>query len=238
MRAYQWFFLLALSVISGCAIAPEYNESAQSGAIESEGQPFVIFTDLDENGSWYAQLPDGTEYRDQADYRSDIPEITATAISQGYEVKLYFGESLSEQIDMSLEMSEITSALSETEDGISSVPQALSVGFGYNLTFASGYTYISGCVKSNGYRIAIHLNRYSSQIFDLHLATYSKNGYRCFGAYESVYKYINWCTCSPVSYDQVKNAIYQVAIAAGIASGVALVIAEISAPIAIGALAL
>lgn len=115
---------------------------------------------------------------------------------------------------------------------------ALYLGFGFNLTRSIGLTYVSGCIKTQAWRIAIHLNRYSGQIFDLHLATYVKDGYRCFGAYESVRKVVNWCTCSPVSYDQIKDAIYQAAIAAGIWAGLATIIAETAAPVAIGALAL
>lgn len=237
--------LVVFLLVGGCDLGMEsvdYSKYGDSTSEDRSSKVYVVTVDQTETVAFQAVLPNGRIINDLAVYKAEISSLIEEAALDGYQVRIDFGETVSEQLQQNLGgVDTLSSSVDElrTSDGEVGVSaSALSIGFGFNLTFVMGPKYVSGCVQSNAQRIAVHLNRYSDQVFDLHLATYVKNGYRCFGAYESVCKVVNWCTCSPVSYDQIKNAIYQAAIAAGIWAGLATVIAEASAPIAIGALAL
>jgi hypothetical protein len=215
--------------------------SFEEEVVTSESEMvFTITVDSNENGDFMAFLPDGTQYYDAVTYREEIPDIVTHQLGLGKDVKIEFGSYLASKMDEELDFEMETPFVDgeTTEDGLGLQRSGLYLGSGYHFTIATGRRYVAGCVRSNAYRVALHLNRYSSQVFDLHLATYNRNGYRCFGAYESVRRVVNWCTCSPVSYSQVKDIIYGALLAVGISASIAAIIATYATPVAIGALAL
>lgn len=224
--------MITALIFGACETTPPIdpdNESAVQQLV------YTINIDQDKSGQFVATLPDGTVFIDQATYEQAMPAIATKVMQDGYRIEIAFGENIASELDNTFGLAQHGQSIQDTE-GI--VRSELNVGWGYNVTIGAGYKYVSGCVKSNAYRVAVRLNHYSNQVFDLHLATYTKNGYPCFGAYESVYAYINWCTCSPVSYNQVKDAIYKAAIAAGISTTIAAAIATAATPVAFSALAL
>lgn len=233
------YLIVLLFAVNACSPDETTRDDNATNPNLTTDSTYDINIDLDAEDRFTATLPDNTTFTDQTAYEQNIPIVISRALQEGHRINIIFGKNITHNLDavLSKENSDIP-AQQQDRVNINTQSFGLYVGWGYNLTSGSGYHYVSGCIKTNAYRVAIRLNRYSTQVFDIHLATYTKNGFRCFGAYESVHKYINWCTCSPVSYSQVKDIIRKAAIAAGISATIATVIATAATPIVFATLAL
>ncbi len=215
--------ILPVLCVAACLV---FSGCIEDGQPSGQGQTYLVVVAQTDSGEFSAKLPDGRVFSNILVCNKDMHSTTAQAAEDGYKVEFQFDDNISQQ---SVDAQDSTYLSGQFAN------YYLSTG-----PLAYG-AYVSGCVSRNtDLKYSIRLNRISpsAQVFDLHLAKYRVAGKSCFGAYESVYKGINWCTCLPVSYDQVKDVIYKVAVAAGISATTAALVATVATPVAIGALAL
>ncbi len=202
---------------------------------ESEVQTknYLINVDMTNSGDFSAVLPDGTFYNDMESFNENMEPTYEQLADEGTDIQFEFGDNIQEQLDIDL-VNFIPSHTDDSsdcnsKDGLQTIVSPLYIGGGYNLTTSFGWKYIAGCIKRNVYRLAIHLNKYSYQVFDLHAAFYRESGKVCFGLYESVSGWKS-CNCNP-TYSQIKGWVVEVAIVAGVSVGVATIIANIVTPL-------
>jgi hypothetical protein len=195
---------------------------------------YLVNVDMTNNGGFSAVLPEGTSYNDLESFNDDMQPIYEQLIDEGTDIQFEFGENIRKQLDVDLANFVPSHADDSSDcnddDGIQTTESPLSIGWGYNLTSGFGYKYVSGCIKKNVYRLAVRLNKDSSQAFDMHAAFYKNtNGKTCFGLYESVRGWTR-CTCAP-TYSEIKGWVVEVAVAAGITAGIATIVANIVTPL-------
>lgn len=134
-----------------------------------------------------------------------------------------------------------------TTDGQIKAPLYQKIPFmDYGVSF-NAYTnkYVNApCFKASGPAVNLRLTKASKgdglPYVDLHIVVYKMSGKPCVGIYDSgKWSKPPFCTkfCGP-SYSSIKNAIYSAAIAAGVGTTLASLMAAAGAPLAVGALAL
>ncbi len=168
-------------------------------------------------------LPNGTITHSYDEYEQAVYRIHAADPSATFAIDL--GSGFSKMIGADL------GEVFEVDTAVPPPPWYKTVS-GYTLSGGSGYGYVSGCIKRTGNYYALRLRSSTSLLFDVHFAAYTSGGRLCVGIYESVYGYINWCSCTP-TYSDISDAIYAVAIAAGLSSAVAYVISSVGTPLVV-----
>lgn len=183
----------------------------------------------------YAKMPDGAIKRDYASYEQAASHLVAEANEAAAPVSVRF---LDDQ---------------DGQDGGTGTPLMLEPGqprsagpvylpFGYAFTSGPLRTNVTvgGCVNGpTGLEYGLRLNRGTTALFDLQLATYARTGKRCFGAVENQHKTVNWCLCGSLpTPEQVRGTIYAASIGFGVSSGMAWLVAEVGTPLVLGALEL
>ena len=216
--------LQMLGVVAVVGLIPRGSggDSTPDSSPEGLSSDMLIIVDVYEDNVIHAIFPDGTETSGQDAYEAKIRELDQQGIIDT-EVELEFGARLSQMLDTDLGNN--TTAV--TKDAV----------FQFNeYTLSTGYNWgsVAGCIRRDTHYVAVRLNygRRStfSQIFDLHIASWTDGGWRCFGFYESVHKKIDWCNCNTPGLDQIRDAIYNAATNSGVGDSMSLVIAVAAAP--------
>jgi len=231
--------LVALFLSSGCMSGPPPEETWYDPPTT---YTYSIVVDTDEHGNFYTEFSDGTYFTDYASYESYVPQfVLDEAYYYGYEPPVQLGEYISGLAEEGYSYPNTESGTDQTTadigDGISRSVHELVLRIGnYIVTtgpLANG-AHVAGCIgQVTDYKYNIRLNRKnpSAKLFDLHLATYTKGGQWCFGAYESQRNLIDYCTCAYIDKDGLRDIIITVAVGAAVLDIAAAIIADIAAPI-------
>jgi len=189
---------------------------------ETSSQSYAISVDVDpETMEPTIILPDGTITNSFEEY--------ATAVSAIYNndpeanIEFAFGDNLGAIMDF-----EIGPETEERWGPYNILSYVLTGGMHYN-AYVSCFSRIV-----NHYDTRIHRN--NNMLVGMHIGLWWQNGRVCYGVYNSG-SYAPFCRtgCSP-TYTQVVYAIRDALVVIGLTAGTAYVIAQIVAPVAIGAM--
>jgi len=101
--------------------------------------------------------------------------------------------------------------------------------FGWKLQFRGPETHpLGSCVSSNVTHFNVEVGRQNLNILNVHLGTYRSSGRRCFVLYNNTRPYVCWKVCLP-TWDQFKQMLVWILIAAAVIAGVVLAAWIISA---------
>lgn len=97
--------LVVFLLVGGCGFGMEPVDYSKYGNSTSEEQPskiYVVTVDQTETVAFQAVLPNGRIINDLAVYKAEISSLIEEATLDGYQVRIDFGESVSEQLQQNL----------------------------------------------------------------------------------------------------------------------------------------
>lgn len=169
-------------------------------------------------------FPDGLTTTNEDEYADTVQ----TLIGAGYQINFILADTVQTRIEKDL---------TDTSENPRNKAAVIYLPWSYVLSYDYTKKKVTcNCFSRDGYYVTIRLNKGSSQVFDMHATSWTENGRRCFGLYESVSW---WCKsiCAP-SYNDILNAIYYAALAVGLSATIAWMVATIMTPIVIALLAI
>lgn len=212
--------LFATALIASCGEPAKWPMNGSSD--------YVVQLNEDAPSGFRATLPDGSVFTDPEAYARYMPSIARQLADEGRDVAFVLGDQ--------------TCGGYRAPGSVRENGQCLSGGgplpFGYYFSYQIlGSKKINGCVNAmctpGG---AVRLHRNGSQLWDMHVGKFFRNGRTCLGMYESQG---GWCrsSCSPTAND-VKQGLSEAAVAVGVVAAGAWLMAEAMGPFLIPALAL
>lgn len=214
--------------IGGCYDDPE-PEPGPNGAY------YDVVIDRSGPTGFEARVP-WTSFDDPELFGLQIPSLQALAGRLGLQLRFVAGNSMAEDLADSFGDVGVSTADLEApppDEGVGLAREELRIplrdGYYFSMDDYPVLASVGGCIARRTQKMSFRLNRYSDQVFDIHVAAWRdpSSGRICVGVYESV---SGWsvCLCDP-SRD-VTLLMHEAMVAVGVAAGTAWTLARMAAP--------